>query len=100
VCLGRRGATGLGDVFDSCGTAEAILRSARAPVEPQVLVEAAARGITVGCHVVPERQVLLGFFKAGMALRRFLRLLGVEDVGEARDALDHEALEADLGSSA
>ena len=88
------GSTALGDVFDSCGTAEAILRYAAAPVGPDVMVDAAARGITVGCHVVPDRQVLLGAFKGGMALKRFLRLLGVEDVGEARDALDREALEA------
>ena len=86
------GATGPDDALDSCGTAEAILRSAPAPVEPDLMLEAAMRGITVGCHVVPDRQVLLGFFKAGMALKRFLHLLGVEDVGEARDALDREAL--------
>ncbi|MGH7321151.1 MAG: FGGY-family carbohydrate kinase [Candidatus Rokuibacteriota bacterium] len=92
------GATDLGDALDSCGTAEAIVRSAPAPVDPDVMLDAAARGITVGCHVLPDRQVLLGFFKAGMALRRFLRLLSVEDVGDARDALDREALEALVGA--
>lgn len=92
------GATDLGDALDSCGTAEAIVRSAPTPVDPDVMLDAAGRGITVGCHILPDRQVLLGYFKAGMALRRFLRLLGVEDVGEARDELDREALEASVGS--
>ncbi len=91
------GATGLADVLDSCGTAEAILRSTPAPADPGLILDAAASGITCGCHVVPERQVLLGYFKAGMALRRFLRLLGAGDVGPARDALDRQALEAEPG---
>lgn len=92
------GATRPGDVLDSCGTAEAIVASIAAPAAPDRIADSAARGITIGCHVVPERMVLLGFFKAGLALRRFLRLLGVEGVGEARDALDREALEAELGA--
>jgi sugar (pentulose or hexulose) kinase len=40
----------------------------------------------------------MGFFKAGMALRRFLRLLGVEQVGEQRDELDGEALASRPGT--
>ena len=59
------GATTLGEVLDSCGTAEAILRSAPAPVPSDVMADAAARGITAGCHVVPDRQVMLGSFKGG-----------------------------------
>lgn len=86
------GATRSGDVFDSCGTAEAIVRSAPARVAPNIIQEAVALGITVGCHVVPDRQVMLGFFKAGMALGRFLRMLGVAPTGTERDELDREAL--------
>jgi sugar (pentulose or hexulose) kinase len=92
------GATALRDVFDSCGTAEAIVTSTTAPVAAELTAEAVARGITVGCHVVPRRAVLLGFFKAGLALDRFLRLLGVDGAGEARDALDRESLDAVAGS--
>lgn len=91
------GATAPTDVHDSCGTAEAILRSIPAPADPDLMLAAAARGITCGCHVVPERQVLLGSFRAGMALRRFLRLLDVDDVGETREALDRQALAARIG---
>ncbi|HET9724242.1 MAG TPA: FGGY family carbohydrate kinase [Actinomycetota bacterium] len=92
------GASGPDDVLDSCGTAEAILRSAAAPMPPDAMEDAAALGITVGRHVVPERLVVLGFFKAGMALKRFLRLVGVEDVGPERDELDRRAREAPSGA--
>jgi len=92
------GATGLEDALDSCGTAEAILRYTRAPADPETILAAVARGITVGCHVLPDRQVLLGAFKAGIVLRRFLGLLGVGEVGQARADLDREALEAGTGS--
>jgi sugar (pentulose or hexulose) kinase len=92
------GAVSSGDVLDSCGTAEAIVRSTPAPAAPEVLLAAASRGITTGCHVVPERHVLLGYFKAGLSLRRILRLLGTEELGPSREALDREALHADVGS--
>jgi sugar (pentulose or hexulose) kinase len=91
------GATHPGDVLDSCGTAEAIVATRSAPVAPDAIASAVARGVTVGRHVVPDRMALLGFFKAGLALRRFLDLLGVEAMGPARDALDREAREADIG---
>lgn len=86
------GATGSGDTLDSCGTAEAILRAIPSPVAPDTIEAAAARGLTAGCHVLPGRSALLGFFKAGVGLKRFLRMLGADDVGERRTALDREAL--------
>lgn len=86
------GATGPGDTLDSCGTAEAILRAVPAPVDHETVDAAAALGLTAGCHVLPGRVALLGFFTAGLALKRFLRVLGAEDVGERRAALDREAL--------
>jgi sugar (pentulose or hexulose) kinase len=41
------GAAGLRDAFDSCGTAEAILRSLPVPVDPNVILDAASCGHTV-----------------------------------------------------
>jgi len=91
------GAFGPTDVLDSCGTAEAVLRSLEPPMSSDAIVDASERGMNVGRHVVPERLLLLGSFKAGMALRRFLRLLGVGDAGAGRDELDRLALEARSG---
>ncbi len=85
------GATGAGDTLDSCGTAEAMLRAIPTPVDRDTIESATARGLTGGCHVLPGRAALLGFFKAGLALHRFLRLLGADDAGERRAALDEDA---------
>ncbi len=60
-------------------------------VDRDTIESATARGLTGGCHVLPGRAALLGFFKAGLALHRFLRLLGADDAGERRAALDEDA---------
>ncbi len=71
------GAVGPGEVFDSCGTAEALVRAVSPPVAPDRIAAAVAGHVTVGWHVVGEFQALLGAQRAGFALQRFLDLLGV-----------------------
>ena len=88
------GAGGEGDVLDSCGTAEAILR-ATPPLAPDVVARAVAEGFTVGWHAIAGRFVLQGAVWAGEALQAVCDLLGVAP--EARDALEAAALEADPG---
>jgi sugar (pentulose or hexulose) kinase len=87
-------AGGEGDVLDSCGTAEAILRST-APLPPATVARAVADGFTVGLHAIEGRFVLQGAIWAGEALQAVCDLLGVPT--EARDALEAAALEADPG---
>jgi sugar (pentulose or hexulose) kinase len=82
-----------GDVFDSCGTAEAFVRAVRPPPSRGVRPRAVARGVTVGWHVIPDRHVLLGAFESGLALQRLGHLLGMEDEA-ARRGLDALALTA------
>ncbi len=89
------GATGDDDVFDSCGTAEAFVASVPPPLDPAAVERSVASGVTVGWHVVPERQALLGAQRAGLALQRVLDLLGVDSAG--RETLDAAALDADPG---
>jgi sugar (pentulose or hexulose) kinase len=81
------------DVFDSCGTAEAFVRTVRPPLPHELRLRAVGRGVTVGWHAIPERQALLGAFESGLALQRLGRLLGMEDE-PARRALDDVALTA------
>jgi sugar (pentulose or hexulose) kinase len=88
------GAAGEGDVLDSCGTAEAILR-ATPPLPPDVVGRAVAEGFTVGWHAIAGRFVLQGAVWAGEALQAVCDLLGVPP--EARDDLEAAALEADPG---
>jgi sugar (pentulose or hexulose) kinase len=87
------GAVREGDVFDSCGTAEAFVQAVRAPLPHDVRLRAVARGVTVGWHVIPERHALLGAFESGLALQRLGRLLGMENEA-ARSELDALALTA------
>jgi sugar (pentulose or hexulose) kinase len=79
-----------GDVLDSCGTAEALLRVVAPPLGPAAIREAVAGGVSVGHHVTPGRQAVLGGVWSGLALREVLDTLGVGDAG--RDELDAAAL--------
>lgn len=90
------GATQTGDLFDSCGSAEAFVRAVPPPVAESDIRRAVAGGVTVGWHVFGGLQALLGGFLSGLALRRFLDLLGVGEDG--RDALDAAAVAAPRGA--
>jgi len=88
------GAVGAGEVLDSCGTAETLIR-ASAPLPPARVREAVARGINVGWHTVPGRQCLLGSIRSGAGLEHVMSLLGVAPAD--RPVLEAEALAADAG---
>ena len=90
------GATRPGDLFDSCGTAEALIRAVPPPVAADDVRRLVAAQVTVGWHVLPGQHALLGASRAGLALGRFLDLLGVS--GERRAALDRAAAAVPPGS--
>jgi sugar (pentulose or hexulose) kinase len=91
------GATRHGDLFDSCGSAEALVRAVAPGISAQAIQNAVAGGVTVGWHVFGENRSLLGGFLSGLALRRFLDLLGVAD--DAREALGEAAIAAPPGAN-
>lgn len=70
------GADGAGDELDSCGTAEAMVRTIAPGLSPPVVAELAGRGITTGWHAVADKWCLLGATQGGLALQRVLALLG------------------------
>jgi sugar (pentulose or hexulose) kinase len=70
------GAGGPGDELDSCGTAEALVRTIRPGLAPMAIVELANAGITTGWHAVADHWCLLGATQGGLALQRVLALLG------------------------
>jgi sugar (pentulose or hexulose) kinase len=90
------GATRPGDLFDSSGTAEALIRAVPPPVAPADVARLVAGNVTVGWHVLPGQHALLGASRAGLGLRRFLDLLGVDETGRAE--LDRAAAAAPPGS--
>jgi sugar (pentulose or hexulose) kinase len=75
-----------GDVLDSCGTAEALVRVAP-PQDPAARRRSAQAGVTVGWHVAEGRQALLAGVWSGLALREVLDKLGAD-----REALSAGAL--------
>ena len=85
-----------GDVFDSCGTAEAFVRGVDPVVGADDILRAVTGGVTVGWHAIPDRQALLGGFMAGGTLQHILDLLGVGRSDTA--ALDESALAVPPGS--
>jgi sugar (pentulose or hexulose) kinase len=75
------GAGTAGTVWDSCGTAEAFLRSTPA-LDRDTVRAAVERGFTVGWHAEEPNQVVLGALRSGYAFERVLRLLGVSSASD------------------
>jgi sugar (pentulose or hexulose) kinase len=78
-----------GDVLDSCGTAEALVRVAP-PLDAAARRRSVEGGVTVGWHVAEGRQALLAGLWSGLALREVLDTLGVGEAG--REELSAGAL--------
>ncbi len=92
------GATGDDDVFDSCGTAEALIRALPPSSSARLRPRALAAEVTVGWHALPGRHALLAAFLGGLALRRLGALLGAADDG-SRHALEAGAADAEAAGS-
>jgi len=91
------GADGPGDELDSCGTAEALVRTISPGLPPSTVAELAEAGITTGWHAVADHWCLLGATQGGLALQRVLALLGkttadLPELDAAALALDEPAV--------
>jgi sugar (pentulose or hexulose) kinase len=76
-----------GDLYDSIGTAEALVRPLRDPLGGEARAALAGQGINVVRHLLPDHSVMLAGAKTGLLLRRVLQLVGVND-SAGRDMLD------------
>jgi sugar (pentulose or hexulose) kinase len=92
AAIGARAARG-GDVLDSCGTAEALIRTVLPGLDSDAVLALTAAGITVGWHALPDHWCLLGGTQGGLVLQRVLAMLGKSR--QDQPALDREALAAD-----
>jgi sugar (pentulose or hexulose) kinase len=86
------GSSGAGDELDSCGTAEAILRTVDPGLGADALLALTGVGVTVGWHAIRDRWCLLGATQGGLVLGRVQAALGVDTSGVAD--LDAAALAA------
>ena len=84
------GVDGPGDELDSCGTAEALVRTIAPGLSPLVIAELAEAGITTGWHAVADHWCLLGATQGGLALQRVLALIGKDNADLPQ--LDAEAI--------
>jgi sugar (pentulose or hexulose) kinase len=89
------GAARPGELFNSMGTAEALVRCVDGPLEPATLGRLAAQGTTAGRGVVRGCYAVMEGLRTGLALERVASLLGAHDRA-ARRLLGEEAHAADL----
>lgn len=81
------GAVAPHQLYDSIGTAEALVRVLDRPLDTDARTRLAVRGIDVVRHMLPGRSVLLAGTRTGLLMRRVLQLVGINDVA-GRDRLD------------
>jgi sugar (pentulose or hexulose) kinase len=89
------GATGLGAELDSCGTAEALVRTVAPTLSRVQIMTLAQQGVTTDWSIHRGSWSLLAATEGGLAMQRALALLGVEPSGLA--ALDAGASRAITG---
>jgi sugar (pentulose or hexulose) kinase len=88
-------AAGAGDQFDSCGTAEALVRTVPAGFSRSGVSLLTESGITVGWHVLEGQWALLGATQGGLALERIASIFG--GGREAVAQLDAAAMSSTAG---
>lgn len=87
------GATGPRDLFDSCGTAEVLLRSVPRVLDDAERATLVGLAIDAGHHVVTGQTVLIGGMRSGLVMRRILALIGAHGAA-GRDRLDRDWTDA------
>ena len=93
------GATRDGALFDSMGTAEALIRTVPAPVPIDRIEWLTDQDIDVDWSVRPDHQILLAGRLTGLSLERVSAMLGATD-RESRRALGDAALAVERGPEA
>ncbi len=91
------GAFGDNDELDSCGTAEALLRTIAPGLPDAAITALTAAGVTVGWHAVHDKWCVLGATQGGLILQQVMTHLGENRDGLAD--LDRGALAAKPGAA-
>lgn len=89
------GATGIGFELDSCGTAEALVRTVEPTLGRDEIRLLAQQGVTTDWSIHRDSLSLLAATEGGLAMQRALSLLGVDRAGLAE--LDDQAAQAPSG---
>lgn len=82
------GAIGGDDLYDSCGTADVILRTVPRTLTNDERATLVHRGLSAGRHVLPGSTAILGATRSGLVLGRILSMLGAHDRDSRRSVAD------------
>ena len=93
------GAINEGSLFDSMGTAEALLRTFKKPLSRDAIAELASANVGLSCSVIADHFTLLGALPTGLTLERVCSLVDVS-TREEKVALGEAALKIDPTASA
>jgi sugar (pentulose or hexulose) kinase len=85
------GVLDLDTLYDSIGTAEALVRVLDGVLDAPARARLATHGVNVVRHMLPGRGTLLAGTRAGLLMRRALQLVGVNDEA-GRTALDEQVM--------
>lgn len=88
-----------GTLCDSMGTAEALLRTVRAPLPVPAVERLAGADVTTGWGVVPDHLCLLAGLPTGISLERVAAMVGASTPAE-RTELGRRALTGDRSATA
>jgi sugar (pentulose or hexulose) kinase len=88
------GVLDLDTLYDSMGTAEALVRVLDGVLDPEARGRLALHGVNVVRHMLPGHGVMLAGTKSGLLLRRVLQLVGITDERE-RELLDAQVMRLD-----
>jgi len=92
------GAVHSGQLYDSMGTAEALVRVLDEPLPFDARERLAVAGINTVRHVLPGKYVLLAGTKSGLLMRRVLQVLGIADA-QGRARIDDEVMALPVAGS-
>jgi sugar (pentulose or hexulose) kinase len=93
------GAINEGSLFDSMGTAEALLRTFKTPLKREAIAELAEANVGLSCSVIADHYTLLGALPTGLTLERACALVGMTS-RDQKIALGNAALAIDPTASA
>jgi sugar (pentulose or hexulose) kinase len=82
------GAVGGDDLFDSCGTADVILRTVPRTLTNDERAHLVGLGLSAGRHVLPGSTAILGATRSGLVLGRVLSMLGARNRKDRRRIAD------------
>lgn len=82
------GAAGIDDLYNSCGTADVVIRSVPRDLTNDERAHLVDRGLSAGRHVLTGSTAILGATRSGLVLGRIMSLLGADDRSARRAMAD------------